>query len=50
MHDMFTVPFNEIAPILGRSPAAAKKIASRARDKVRSRPSVRGTQLARHPA
>jgi DNA-directed RNA polymerase specialized sigma24 family protein len=50
LHDMFTVPFNGIAPILSRSPAAAKKIASRARDKVRSRPSVRGTQLARHPA
>jgi hypothetical protein len=49
LHDMFTVPFNGIAPILGRSPAAAKKLASRARHKVRSRPSVRGTQLARHP-
>jgi hypothetical protein len=48
MHDMFTVPFNEIAPILGRSPAAAKKLASRARHKVRNRPSIRGTQLARH--
>jgi RNA polymerase sigma factor (sigma-70 family) len=34
LHDMFAVPFDEIAPILGRSPAAAKQLASRARHRV----------------
>jgi RNA polymerase sigma-70 factor (ECF subfamily) len=34
LHDMFTVPFDEIAPIVDRSPIAAKKLASRARQKV----------------
>ena len=31
LHDMFSVPFEEIAPIVGRSPAAARQLASRAR-------------------
>jgi RNA polymerase sigma factor (sigma-70 family) len=35
LHDMFAVPFEEIAPILGRSPAAARQLASRARRRVR---------------
>src|SRR5438270_11354347 len=35
MHDMFAVPFEEIAPIVGRSPAAARQLASRARRRVR---------------
>ncbi len=35
LHDLFDVPFNEIAPIVGRSGAAAKKLASRARRRVR---------------
>jgi RNA polymerase sigma factor (sigma-70 family) len=35
LHDTFGVPFKEIAPILGRSPAAAKQLASRARRRVR---------------
>jgi RNA polymerase sigma factor (sigma-70 family) len=34
LHDMFAVPFEEIASILGRSPAAAKQLASRARRRV----------------
>jgi RNA polymerase sigma factor (sigma-70 family) len=34
LHDMFAVPFDEIAPIVGRSPAAARKLASRARQRV----------------
>jgi RNA polymerase sigma factor (sigma-70 family) len=34
LHDMFAVPFEEIAPILGRSPAAAKQLASRARHRL----------------
>jgi RNA polymerase sigma factor (sigma-70 family) len=35
LHDMFGVPFEEIAPIVGRSPAAARQLASRARRRVR---------------
>jgi RNA polymerase sigma-70 factor (ECF subfamily) len=30
LHDLFAVPFDEIAPIVGRSPAAARQLASRA--------------------
>ena len=35
LHDMFAVPFEEIAPIVGRSPAASRQLASRARRRVR---------------
>src|SRR5438552_2515613 len=35
LHDMFGVPFEEIAPIVDRSPAAARQLASRARKRVR---------------
>jgi RNA polymerase sigma-70 factor (ECF subfamily) len=35
LHDMFAVPFNEIAPIVERSPEATRKLASRARRRVR---------------
>jgi RNA polymerase sigma factor (sigma-70 family) len=35
LHDLFDVPFDEIAAILGRSPAAARQLASRARRRVR---------------
>lgn len=34
LHDMFAVPYDEIAPIVGRSPAAARQLASRARRRV----------------
>lgn len=34
LHDMFAVPFGEIAAVTGRTPAAARKLASRARDRV----------------
>jgi RNA polymerase sigma-70 factor (ECF subfamily) len=34
LHDMFAVPFDEIAVIAGRSPAAARQLASRARRRV----------------
>ncbi|WP_181697063.1 sigma-70 family RNA polymerase sigma factor [Nocardia sp. GTS18] len=34
LHDLFAVPFAEIAPILGRTPATTKKLASRARHRV----------------
>jgi RNA polymerase sigma factor (sigma-70 family) len=35
LHDMFDLPFDEIAPLVGRSPAAARQLASRARRRVR---------------
>ena len=35
LHDMFELPFDEIAPMVGRSPAAARQLASRARHRVR---------------
>ena len=35
LHDMFGLPFEEIAPMVGRSPAAARQLASRARRRVR---------------
>jgi RNA polymerase sigma factor (sigma-70 family) len=35
LHDMFGVPFEEIAPIVGRSTAATRQLASRARRRVR---------------
>ncbi|TMR06776.1 sigma-70 family RNA polymerase sigma factor [Actinomadura soli] len=35
LHDTFAVPFEDIAPIIGRSPAAARQLASRARRRVR---------------
>jgi RNA polymerase sigma factor (sigma-70 family) len=34
LHDMFAVPFDEIAPIVGRAPAATRQLASRARHRV----------------
>jgi RNA polymerase sigma factor (sigma-70 family) len=36
LHDMFDMPFDEIAPIVQRSPQAARQLASRARRRVRS--------------
>ena len=36
LHDMFDVPFGQIAPIIGRSPAATRQLASRARRRVRA--------------
>jgi RNA polymerase sigma factor (sigma-70 family) len=38
LHDVFAVPFDEIAPIVGRSPAAARQLASRARRRVQGAP------------
>ncbi|MEV6607695.1 sigma-70 family RNA polymerase sigma factor [Kutzneria sp. NPDC051319] len=34
LHDLFAVPFDEIAPIVGRTPAATRQLASRARRRV----------------
>jgi RNA polymerase sigma-70 factor (ECF subfamily) len=38
LHDMFAVPFEDIAPIVERSPEAARQLASRARRRVRTAP------------
>jgi RNA polymerase sigma factor (sigma-70 family) len=38
LHDMFDLPFEEIAPIVGRSPAATRQLASRARRRVQGEP------------
>jgi RNA polymerase sigma factor (sigma-70 family) len=35
LHDMFALPFEEIAPMIGRAPAAARQLASRARRRVK---------------
>ncbi len=40
LHDMFAVPFEEIAPIVGRTPAAARQLASRARRRVQGKPEI----------
>ncbi|WP_344213456.1 sigma-70 family RNA polymerase sigma factor [Kribbella sancticallisti] len=40
LHDMFAVPFDEIAPIVGRSPAATRQLASRARRRVQGPPQI----------
>ena len=47
LHDMFAVPFKGIAPIVGRSPAATRQLASRARRRVRGGGSVIDADLAR---
>ena len=38
LHDVFAVPFDEIAPIVGRTPTAARQLASRARRRVQRAP------------
>lgn len=38
LHDVFGVPFEEIAPIVGRTPTAARQLASRGRRRVRGAP------------
>jgi RNA polymerase sigma factor (sigma-70 family) len=40
LHDMFGVPFEEIATIVDRSPQAARQLASRARRRVRAQPTT----------
>ena len=47
LHDMFAVPFGQIAPIVERTPATTKKLASRARQKVQGVPAVPAAELAR---
>ena len=46
LHDMFGVPFEEIAEVVDRSPAAARQLASRARRRVRGASPVPDADLA----
>jgi RNA polymerase sigma-70 factor (ECF subfamily) len=48
LHDLFAVPFDRIAPMLDRTPVAAKKLASRARQRVRGTSPLPPADLARH--
>jgi RNA polymerase sigma-70 factor (ECF subfamily) len=45
LHDIFAVPFDEIAPIVDRSPEAARQLASRARRRVRAEDTVPDADL-----
>jgi RNA polymerase sigma-70 factor, ECF subfamily len=45
LHDIFAVPFDEIAPIVDRSPEAARQLASRARRRVRAERTVPDADL-----
>jgi RNA polymerase sigma factor (sigma-70 family) len=47
MHDLFAVPFDEIATVLGRSPAATRQLASRARRRVQGAEATPEADLAR---
>ncbi len=50
LHDMFGMPFEEIAPMVDRSPAAARQLASRARRRVRGQAPTPDTDLTRQRA
>jgi RNA polymerase sigma-70 factor (ECF subfamily) len=47
LHDLFAVPFDEIAPIVDRSPEAARQLASRARRRVQGERTLPDTDLGR---
>ena len=48
LHDMFAMPFEEIAPIVGRTPAAARQLASRARRRVQGAAASPSAYVARN--
>jgi RNA polymerase sigma-70 factor (ECF subfamily) len=48
LHDLFAVPFDDIGPLLDRSPVATKGLASRARERLRGKPSVPQRPTAEH--
>ncbi|MFI6444133.1 sigma-70 family RNA polymerase sigma factor [Kitasatospora sp. NPDC050543] len=50
LHDMFAVPFEEIAPLVGRTPTATRQLASRARRRVRGTAVVPDADLGRQRA
>lgn len=45
LHDMFAVPFEEIGPIVGRTPSAARQLASRARRRVQGAPTAQAGNI-----
>ncbi|GED69881.1 DNA-directed RNA polymerase sigma-70 factor [Brevibacillus reuszeri] len=45
LHDVFALPFNEIAPIVGKSEVATRQLASRARQRVRGAKAVGEVEL-----
>ena len=45
LHDVFAMPFDEIAPIVGRSSTTTRQLASRARRRVRGAPTVPSAEL-----
>jgi RNA polymerase sigma factor (sigma-70 family) len=47
LHDMFAVPFEEIAPMIDRSPVAARQLASRARRRIQGQAPVPDPDIAR---
>jgi RNA polymerase sigma-70 factor (ECF subfamily) len=47
LHDMFDLPFDDIAPIVGRSSTATRQLASRARRRVQGKTAVSDIDLAR---
>src|SRR5207253_3474457 len=47
LHDMFAVPFDDIAPIVGRSATAARQLASRARRRVQGAAPAPDADVAR---
>ena len=47
LHDIFAVPFDEIAPIVERSPEAARQLASRARRRIQGEQTVPDTDVER---
>jgi RNA polymerase sigma-70 factor, ECF subfamily len=47
LHDMFAVPFEEIAPMVGRTPTAVRQLASRARRRVQAAAPVPDPDLSR---
>ncbi|MFF1764252.1 sigma-70 family RNA polymerase sigma factor [Streptomyces sp. NPDC058249] len=50
LHDLFAVPYEEIAPIVGRTPAASRQLASRARRRVQGGAPAPDPDLARQRA
>ncbi len=50
LHDVFAVPFDDIAAVVGRSPAATRQLASRARRRVQGVAPVLDTDLTRQRA
>jgi len=47
LHDMFNVPFDEISPVIGRSPTAARQLASRGRRRIQGAPATPEADRAR---